>query len=509
MQGTSRIAINTSIVYGKAVLTVVISLYTTRLILSALGESDFGLFNVVGGFVVLLSFLNTAMVVSTQRNISFSMGKNLTNEIKKVFANSMLLHFFIGILLVVIFETGGFYFLNNEMKIAPDRIFAANLLFQFVVVSTFVSVIAVPYEALINAHENMLALSIIGVIDVILKFAIAIYISFTSYDKLLTYGFLLMLSSFFIVFIKRFYVRKKYSKYCHVSIKQEYDKYCIKNLLSFAGWNTFGALCVVIRSQGISVIFNLFFGTIINAAYAAAYQLANQLTFFSSTILQVVNPQIMKKEGANNRESMLRLSLFTCKICYFLLAFIAIPFFFESESILKVWLKNVPDYTVIFANLLLLSILINQLTIGLQPALQAIGRIREYQSIVGSLLLFNLPLAFVLLKLGFTPYMVLLSYCLLEFAACFVRLYLLHRIGGLLISDYIKRVLIREVVPTIVSAFVCVFIVKYFEFNYRFVLTIIISSIFFFISVYFVGLCKDEKQEFKKIFVKLKNRIFI
>ncbi len=507
MQPAYKIIVNTGIIYGKAVVTVVLSLYTTRLTLNILGAEDFGLFNVIAGVVIMLSFLNTAMVTSTQRNISFSLGTGTLKLVKKVFANSMILHIIIGLLLIIIFESFGLYFLNNQMKIEPDRLPTANILFQFVIISTFMTVISVPYDALVNAHENMLFVAITGTLDVVFKFLIAIFLYYTTSDKLMAYGFLLLISSIIIVLIKRIYVKRKYHNESKVSLRKEYDKKEIKNLVSFAGWNTFGALCGMARSQGLSIIFNIFLGTVINAAYAIANQLAGQMTFFSATILQVMNPQIMKSEGANDRKRMLRLSMFASKMCYFLLAFLAIPFFFESRAILSLWLKAIPEYTLVFCNLLVLSILINQFTIGLQSAIQATGHVKRYQSIVGSLLLLNLPIAYLLLKIGYSPYWTLIVYSVIELLACIIRIYMLKLTAGLVIRDYINRVFMKELVPTIMIIITCLLIVNCFSFTYRFLLTGVASSVVFFIMIYYTGLCEDEKVKLVELFRKIKYRI--
>jgi O-antigen/teichoic acid export membrane protein len=287
------------------------------------------------------------------------------------------------------------------------------------------------------------------------------------------------------------YCLKKYNE-CTL-MEYKIDKPLIKELSSFAGWNLFGALCGIGRTQGLAVLLNMFFGTIINAAYGVANQVAGQMNFFSATMLRALNPQIMKSEGMNDRQRMLRLSMMASKFGFFLLAFIAIPCIFEMPAILKFWLKDVPEYTTVFCSLVLIGSLANQLTIGLQSAIQATGKIKKYQSIVGSILLLNLPVSYILLKLNFPAYSVLIGFICIELIACGFRLVFLKKIAGLSIREYFNRVFFKELLPLLILILTCWLITYTIVFNFRFIATCTVSIVIFAVCIYFMGLCKDEK----------------
>jgi O-antigen/teichoic acid export membrane protein len=288
------------------------------------------------------------------------------------------------------------------------------------------------------------------------------------------------------------YCLKKYNE-CSIK-KYQIDKPLIRELGGFAGWNLFGAACGVGQTQGLAIILNIFFGTIVNAAYGIAIQVSGQLQFFSQTMLRALNPQIMKSEGMNDRQRMLRLSMMASKFGFFLLAFIAIPVIFEMPAILKIWLKEVPEHAVTFCSLILIGALANQLTVGLQSAIQSTGKIKMYQSIVGSILLFNLPISYLLLKLNSPAYSVMISFIITEMIACGFRLFLLKKIADLSIGEYFNRVFLKEIIPVIMSIVACYLLVSHLQFSFRFSLTFIISIATFGVGIYIFGLHRDEKN---------------
>ncbi len=487
-------------------ITMVISLYSTRLILNALGATDYGVFNLIGGIIAMLSFLNAAMTVSTQRYLSYYQGKSDFQMQKRVFANSLIIHIAIGIVIVIGLELMGLFLFDGFLKIPESRIIAAKTIFHFMSVTVFFTVLSVPFTASLNARENMTWTAIVNVIESLLKLAIAIFLVTVSNDRLIVYGILSAIISVVSLILYAVFCFKKYDE-CSLSFRGQYDRKLVEELSSFAGWNLFGTLAGIGRIQGLAVILNLFFGATVNAAYGIANQVSAQLNFFSATMMRALNPQIMKSEGANDRKRMLRLSMLGSKFCFFLLAFIAIPCIFEMKEILQLWLKNVPEYTVMFCNLILIAMLTNQLTIGLQSAFQATGKIKVYQVLVGTILILNLPVAYFLLKLGFPVYSVLISYIGIEAVACLFRIFLLRSTAGLSIREYISRVLAREVIPILCSVGVCVFFTHMIHLPFRFMFTSVASSIAFASSIYLVGLCNDEKQLVNQMIVNTINKI--
>ena len=487
-------------------ITMGVSLYSTRLVLNALGSSDYGILNLIAGIIAMLSFLNAAMSTSTQRYLSYHQGTKDFVMQKKVFSNSWVLHIAIGVFVVgllwalVPFLFGGF------LNIPIDRIPTAKVLYYFMSVSVFFTIVSVPFTASLNAHENMLWIALVNIIESFIKLSIAISLFwFIQADRLVTYS-VLMAGLCIISFI--LYASFCLKKYNECSIKNyRIDKTLIKELGGFAGWNLFGSLCWPLRSQGLAVLLNIFFGTIVNAAYGIANQVSSQLSFFSITMLRAINPQIMKSEGMNDRHRMLRLSMMASKFGFFLVASLSIPLIFEMSPILKLWLKDVPDHTVVFCSLCLLMTLTNQLTIGLQSSFQAAGRIKIYQTVVGSIIILNLPIAYVLLKVGLPPSYAIASTVFVEFVASSFRLFLATKQIGLSIRDYFDRVIQKIIIPTLVVIAACWFSVSFFSFDFRFLFTILSTLLLFAVSTYFFGLCTDEKALIHNLINKI--RFFI
>ena len=504
IQKAERVAFNTIILYVKLLVKLGISLFSTRLVLNALGATDFGIFNLIAGVIAMLSFLNGAMTASTQRYLSFYQGLNDFEIQKKIFTNSWILHIALGAFIVILLWAISSFLFDDFLNIPTDRIPAAKAIYYFMSISVFFTIVSVPFTATLNAHENMLWIANVNIIEVFLNLAIALSLTrFIQAERLTMFGVLTAVVSLIVFLFYAVFCLKKY-KECNIK-KYKADKHLIKELSGFAGWNLFGALCGIGRTQGLAIILNVFFGAIVNAAYGIAVQVA-QIQSFSATMLQAINPQIMKSEGMGDRQRMLRLSMMASKCGFFLFAIVTIPIIFEMSAILKIWLKNVPEYTVVFCSLFLIVILINQITIGLQSAIQAVGKIKTYQTVVGGIQLLNLPIAYLMLRQGFPPYSVLQCAIIIEMFACVFRLFFLKKIAGLSIREYFNRVILKEILPLFTIVFTCWFITSQVSIDFRFFITGIISSIIFAISVYFLGLCKDEKELVNILIKKLLNK---
>jgi len=492
-QASTRVVMNTGILYAKMVITMGITLYSTRLVLNALGASDYGIFNLIAGVIAMLSFLNAAMTVSTQRYLSFHQGTGDFAMQKKIFTNSWVLHIAIGVVVVVALLALAPVLFNGFLNIPADRIPTARTIYYFMLASVFFTIISVPFTASLNAHENMLWIAVVNIIESVVRLAIALSLLwFIQAERLAVYGLFTAVLSVISFVLYAAYCLKNYTE---CSIKEyTINKPLLKELGSFAGWNLFGSLCGVGKIQGLAVVLNLFFGTVVNAAFGIANQVSAQVIFFSQTMLRAINPQIMISEGKNDRQRMLRLSLIASKFGFFLLAFVAIPIIFEMPVILQLWLKNVPDNTVVFCSLVLVAMLVNQLTIGSSSALQATGKIRAYLSITGSVLLLAVPLAYILLKLGFPAHYAVISLVIMEIISTVFKLYFWKHKAGLSIREYFERVVFKTIIPTITIVAVCWLTTNYFNFEFRFLITGLVSVLFFALSIYFTGLCKDEKQ---------------
>lgn len=501
-----RVVINTGILYMKMILTVGISLYTTRAVLLALGQSDFGLYNLVAGVVALLSFLNAAMSTSTQRFLSVSQGSGNAQKQSVIFSNSLLVHIILSVVLAVFFLILEPFLFDHFLNIDVERVNVAKVIYYFMIASVVFSVLSVPFVASLNARENMLWIAIVGIVEVLLKLGIALSIPYFAGDKLIYYGLLIVIVNFISFILYMSFCLKKYDE-CSLDIKRQWSPSLSKELTSFAGWNLFGALCGLGRTQGLAIVLNLFFGTIVNAAYGIANQVAGQMNFFSATMLRALNPQIMKSAGAKDWARMKSLSMTASKFGFFLLAIFAVPCIFEMEEILSVWLKLTPDYAIEFCRLLLVGILLNQLTIGLQSALQAVGKIRVYQSIVGGLLLLNLPIAYFLLRSGLSAYIVLVSYILIEFFACIIRMLIAKRIGVVDVNLYLKKVILPIIITLVPVLFIGVLIIQ-LNIECHFLLICGGLCITYVVFIWLIGLDKSEQQYVKNIFSSVKGKLW-
>jgi O-antigen/teichoic acid export membrane protein len=364
----------------------------------------------------------------------------------------------------------------------------------------------VPYEAVIISHENFIFLAIVSFFESILKLITALSLLYLEGDSLLYYASFTMLTAIIIRVIKRFYSKRKYEE-CNVILRKEYDLPQIKELLSFAGWNLFGTLCGVLRSQGIAVLINLFFVTAVNAAYGIANQLNAQLMFFSKTMLSAIRPQIMKSEGANNRERTIRLSLVANKFAFYLFTFFALPFFLEMPYILRLWLDDVPEYTVEFCRYVIILTFILQLNSGLMAAVQAIGKIKYYQIIAGSIQLLVLPMGYVFLSMKYEPYYIVLGAIFLEFLATIFRIYYFKILTGYSVKKYIVQVILTPLSSLVPVAVLLYLIRDYFPSNLcGFVTLFIVSSITYVLIIYSLGLTKDDKRVFNGLLKKIKNK---
>lgn len=501
MQPSQRVAFNTIILYLRAFITVGITFYTTRLVLEVLGVEDFGIYNLIYGIVSLLAIFNVAMSVSTQRYLSYYQGKEDIAKQKGIFAASILLHLGIAILFFLVLQVTGLFLFDGFLNIASERIEASVLSYRFMILAVIFSILSVPFTASINAHEHMSVMAVVNILEAVLRLvSVFLLMSLSSGDRLVWFSFFNALVSLVSFGVYAIFCMTKYPE-CTLRLDRWTTRENLRELSGFAGWNLMGSLCGMGRTQGISLLLNLYLGVALNAAYAIALQLGNYVSFFSSTILQTFNPQIMKSEGSGDRPRMLRLAMTTSKMAFFLFAILAIPCIFEMRGILAFWLKEIPSYTFIFSVLLITGTLVNQLTVGLQSAIQATGQIKLYQLVIGSTILLNLPIAWFLLRNGYPPYWIFVAYVLIEAVACSLRLYFMKRQAGLSIRMYFRNVFAKEIIPVISCVAVCLLTTSFIEMNYRFLITFALSVPVFTLSVYFFGLCTPERVMVNQIVV--------
>ena len=506
MEAAIRVAKNMGILYARMAITVFISLYSTRLILAALGVEDFGLFNLVGGVITMLGFLNSSMAAATQRFMSFAQGSGDLEKVKRIFNMSSLLHGSIAVLVFLFMEGAGYFFFHGILNIAPERLQVANLIYQFMVISTLFTVISVPYEAVITSHENMLVYAVMGVIEAILKLGIAFYITYSGMDHLVIYGILMAALSILLLIIKRIYCHRVYEE-CQLQIRHYYDKPLLKEMSGFAGWSLLVSSSGMIANYGSTIIINIFFGTILNAAQSLVSQISGQLSVLGSTMSKAINPLIDKSMGSGNRKYMLNVSLFSTKISFFLLSLTYLPFLVQIPLLLKLWLKVVPAYTVIFCVFQLIRNLIEQLYITLTLTIAAEGNIRSYSIYSSLITLFPLPVSYILFKLNYPPYYLYVTLVIYAFLYGMIVLYFVIKISQLSLPVYLREVFARCTLSFLIALTVSYCSTKFYSNQYMgLFISTSVGIISLIIMIWFLGLNREEKMITRGIFAFYFNK---
>jgi len=439
MQVATRVAFNTIVLYAKIIVSLAISLVSVPLVLKALGASDYGLYNLIAGVIAMLSFLNSAMTVSSQRYMSVAMGTNDKEHVNAVYNTSFLLHLILGLGIVVVLEIGTLFI--GKLNIEADRLNVAFIIYQFLILITFLRAFSVPFDAIINAYEDMIVFSVIELIDSLLMLTLAIGLQYVGSDKLIVYGLGVLLIAVLTFLMKYGWTYFAYKCY-RIKISKLKKVTYFKEMLGFAGWNLFGGLAVVGRNQGVAVIINLFLGTVVNAAYGIANQINGALSQFSATFQKAINPQLMKSEGMNNRDRLLRISYISSKFSVLALCFFAVPLIIVMPDILHIWLDDdIPEYTMELSRCILLMTIVYQYSAGIMSAIQAGGNIKTYQIVMGSILLLNIPLTYLIIKEEYPVYFATLGFVLLEIISLFVRLGMARKLVQMPSSAYFKNVI--------------------------------------------------------------------
>ena len=427
-----RIAKNTLLLYFRMLFMMAVSLYTSRVVLNTLGVEDYGIYNVAGGIVAMFGFINGSMSSATQRYITFALGKGDRKQLQTVFSTTLQIHTLIAVLIVILGESIGLWFLYNKLQIPADRMDAAFWVLQCSIVSTVIMIVSVPYNADIIAHEKMSAFAYISVLEVILRLVTVYMLVVFSVDKLILYAFLLLGVQLFIRFCYSYYCNKhfKETKYRHV-----WDKALFKEMTEFAGWSMFGNLSSVLFTQGLNILLNVFFSPVVNAARAVAIQVQNAILQFVSNFQMALNPQITKTYAKGEIQEMHKLMFRCARFSFYLLFFLSLPVLFETDFILTVWLRTVPDNTVIFLRIMICTSLIYTIANPLIIANQATGKTKKYQTICGFILLSILPISYLLLKLGCPAYSVFIVHFSMEAIAQIARMILLRPLINIKIKD--------------------------------------------------------------------------
>lgn len=435
-----RIAKNTALLYVRMLFSMVVGLFTSRVILASLGVVDYGINNVVGGVVAMFGFLNAAMTTSTQRYLTYELGRGDTERLGLTFMTSMYIHILIAVAVVVLAETVGLWFLKNKIVIPDGREVVAMYCYQFAILSTVISILSYPFNAAIVSHERMSAFAYISILDVILKLAIAYILYTVNSDKLIVYSILLFSVQILLTLIYVIYCRKHFEE---THFRRLWDTKLLKEMGSFAGWNMWGNIAWILFTQGINILLNIFFGPVVNAARGVAVQAQGTIMQFSGNFQTAINPQITKTYSQNDLTNMHRLIFRSSKFTFFLLLCLSLPVILEADVILSVWLKEVPEYTAIFLRLMLCIAIIDAVANPLMVSAAATGKVKVYQSVVGGILLAIVPISYIVLKLGGNPYSVFIVHLCICIIAFIVRLYIVKPLIKITIPDYIANVIAR------------------------------------------------------------------
>ena len=463
-----------------------------RVVLATLGAEDYGIYNVVAGVVTMFSFLSGSMATASQRYFSFALGQNDEVQLKRYFSMSFTIYCLIALVVVVIAETFGLWFVENKLVVPVERQQAAFWIYQASVFSTVCTILTAPFMASIIAHEDMNIYAYVSVVEVVLKLGIVFLLSLFPADKLIAYGLLMAAVVFVNTAIYRSICARKYVE-CRFSFF--WDKGLFKELVGYTGWNMFGASVGIFKNQLVNIVLNQFFSPVVNAARGIAYQVNGAVNSFSQGFSTAVRPQIIKSYASGNKEEMLALMYRSCKATFFLMYVFTLPLSLEMPYVLGLWLGNVPEHAILFTRLALLDALIDSVSYPLMTAAQATGRIGLYQSVVGGILLLNAPVSYLVLKFGAPSYGVFVVAIIITAMAFITRLYILKKIINFSFRNFIGKVFF----PVIFGAGIA-FIISYFTCNilketvWGLYITIIVSVISVFLSSYFFVLSKNEKK---------------
>lgn len=501
-----RIAKNTLLLYVRTLFVMLVTLYTSRVVLNTLGVTDYGVYNVVGGVVAMFGFINGSMSSATQRYITFALGKGDMKRLQTVFSTALQIQFLIAALIVVLGETVGLWFMYTQMQIPADRMDAAFWVLQCSIVSTVVMIISVPYNADIIAHEKMSAFAYISILEVVLKLVIVFALVIFPFDKLIFYAFLILAVQLLIRFCYNHYCNKHFeeSKYKHVR-----DKALFKEMTGFAGWSMFGNLASVLFGQGLNMLLNVFFGPVVNAARAISVQVQSAIQQFVGNFQMALNPQITKTYAKGEMSEMHKLMFRSARFSFYLLFFLSLPVLFETNFILTVWLKTVPENTVIFLRIMICTSLIYTLSNPLMVANQATGKVRKYQAVCGTILLMILPVSYVCLKLGCPAYSVFIVHFCMEAITQLVRMFMLRPLIGLKVRDYFINIYLR--VAVVIALSVILPFLVYESMNdtvARFFAMCAVCVLSVGTVAYTVGLSKNERVFVRAKAVAMINKVF-
>lgn len=504
--GNKRIAKNTAVLYMRMFVMMIISFFTARITLNALGVTDYGINNVVGGLVSMFSLLSSSLSSATSRFLTFGLGKGDLEELKETFSASINIHIILAIIVVIAIETIGVWFLNNKMTIPTDRLYAANWVLQCSVVVFAIGLLSVPYNSAIIAHEKMSAFAYMTIFDAASRLVIVYGIYYYGGDKLILLSILSLALSLIRQAIYWIYCKRKFTECKYI---MGYNKKLTKSMFSFAGWNFVGCTAGLMKDQGVNIAINLFTGPAVNAARGIAMQINGIIGQFTGGFMTALNPQITKSFAAGELERMHNLIYQGTRLSYYLFMFLSLPVFFEIETILYIWLGQVPEHTVLFARLVLILSLAEIISNALITAQLATGKIKNYQIVVGGILLLNFPISYILLKIGMIPEITIAVAIIISQICLFARLWFLRGMIKLPARQFLNKVYANVLLVTAISsipALICYFTIQ--QQAVRFFVVCAVSVITSILTIYYIGCNKDERILISSYVKRYKEKLF-
>jgi len=497
-----RIAKNTLYLYFRMLLTMGVSFYTSRVVLNTLGVEDYGIYNVVGGVIVMFGFLNSSN--ATSRFLTFELGRQDYEKLKKTFSAALTVHFIIAIIILILAETVGLWFLENKLVIASERMNAARWVYQLSIISAMISTTQVPYNATIIAHERMNVYAYVEILSSLLKLGIVYLLVIGNFDKLILYAILTLSVTVIITTFYKIYCAKNFPESHY---KYEWDKKIIKPMIGFSGWTLFGNIAYVAKGQGNNMLLNIFFGVIVNAAYSIAITIQGVITNFVTNFQTALNPQITKNYANKNYGQFLNLIYKSSRLSFCIMLIPTVPVLFNVDYILKLWLKIPPPYSSSFVTLCLLNSLIDTVSNPLITGAQAIGKIKIYQLVVGTLLFLNLPVSYILLLIYKEPTTMYWVSIVISCISLVFRIKFLEQMINLSIKDFLLQVMNKIALVCVLIACIFYLFHTYWETAQSIKLLIFQSCILVICSTFFVLFFGIQKRERQYLYATLINKI--
>lgn len=447
-ESNKRIIKNTLYLYVRMGVTILLGLFSTRVILNVLGESDYGTFTVVGSFVSMFTILNSILQAGTRRFLALNLGKGDKELLQRTFSTAFVIHLGIALVVGLLLETFGLWYINNLLNVDQERMFAVNVIFQFSVITCMLQITQTPYVAAVTAHEKFNIYAYMSIFDIVAKIAVLLFLFIFKGDKLIIYAALVLVVSIINIVIYRLYCSRKFEE-CKMSLKV--DRVLLKEMCAFSGWTTLGHFCAVMNLQGVTMILNFFFGTIVNAARGLAGTVLTIIEQFVTGFITAAVPQLVKFYGEGDMERFKRLIFNVSQYTLFLFAIFAVPVLLEIDYVLKLWLGEVPEYTSAFIKITIIVYLIKYSNIMVDQGLNATGNVKQLSLIISPIYLIKVPIVFAVGYFGGSPTDVYFVGLIPQFLGMAVTLYLLYRYANFPAMEYFVKIFLKNFLLIVVA----------------------------------------------------------